>query len=195
MTIRQLLTVSVLVAAAAVSASAGDLKVTSFTGTLTITTADGKTLTVKPGEKAPAIHPGDSVSVDGGTAVLEGPGHVKVTAPSGSALTVQKGDGVQIASTGVAPLTVVLGANFMTAVLKSGDAVNVNRNVMSVVAGTVSITDRDGTPHSVEAGKALKASTLVATSSSASFSFNVVNSQVPPAPPSQQTSVVSPSAP
>ncbi|MBI5243441.1 MAG: FecR domain-containing protein [Elusimicrobia bacterium] len=55
---------------APVKAEASKAKIVSFTGTLVITLADGKKISVKPGEPIPDIPPGATITVTDGVAVV-----------------------------------------------------------------------------------------------------------------------------
>lgn len=108
MNIRKAVLALALVALAA-AANAASMKVLSFTGTLTIKNKAGKTVTVKAGEKAPAIKAGDTVTVDEGSAVLSSNGET-ITAGAGTQ-TVWDGKNLDVVKGSV---TVTKGAETKT---------------------------------------------------------------------------------
>jgi hypothetical protein len=197
MKIRSGLMAVAALAISAVVASASSLKLASFTGTVVIKTQEGKTITVKPGDKAPEINTGDQVSVESGQAVFESKG-VKVSADAGSAFTLQPGKGVQIAASGTSPVMVSAGGD--TASLKSGDAIQVSGKTLTVVAGSVPVTNSSGQTVTLNAGQssapASKPATRTESTSNNDTTETPVTQAPPPAPnPKQETKTVSPSAP
>lgn len=195
MTLRTALLPAALICLSAVAANAAaTLTLTSITGTVIIKTRDGNSITVKPGDVAPAIRAGDRVSVESGEAVFESKG-IKVSADAGSQFSVRAGKGIQIASIGRTPVSITVNAQ--TAILKSGDTVSVLGKSLTVVEGSVSVTNAVGQTIIVPAGQTVSPAPSVTSQSTPFAPGTNDNPPAPPPPPTQEAAVapISPSAP
>lgn len=140
------------------------MKIVNLMGTIEITDAAGKTVTVNPGDTLPDITGPVSITVISGSVVLQAGDNSVITAEAGSnfsASVTTFGNGSTQINVKVgensAPIQQTVGGNTLT--LSSKNEINISmagaagQAKIDVVTGSVAITDKDGNTQTVEAGK------------------------------------------